>query len=135
MQMKIFIVTDGEYSDYSICSVWSTKEKADEMVRIKRLDEYSSARVEEYEVDPTEYVEKEGIRVMISMGTGEMIMELEDRFMGKTHKYPHPDVFVSPGTWYHVENNTIESIHLTEELALKAARDFRAKKIAEQNNL
>lgn len=44
---KVYIVTSGEYSDYHICKVFSTKEKADEYVDA-RGSEYS---IEEWEVD------------------------------------------------------------------------------------
>lgn len=56
---KIYIVTGGTYSDYHICEVFSSKEKAKEYIK-KRLEientcEYSFHndyfRIEEYEID------------------------------------------------------------------------------------
>ena len=44
--MKIYVVTSGEYSNYSIEGIFSTKEKADAFV-----SKYSDGGVEEYELD------------------------------------------------------------------------------------
>lgn len=38
MEKKIYIVTSGEYSDYHICAVFSTKEKAKEYVQCHGTD-------------------------------------------------------------------------------------------------
>jgi len=46
--MKIFIVTSGEYSDYGICAVFSTKEKAQKYIEIYP-DQQSE--IEEWNVD------------------------------------------------------------------------------------
>ena len=43
---KIFLVTDGEYSDYRVRAVFSDKEKADEFARLGNYE-----RVEEYPLD------------------------------------------------------------------------------------
>lgn len=45
--MKVYIVTQGEYSDYSIQAAFSTREKAEEY-RAAKPSEY---RIEEYELD------------------------------------------------------------------------------------
>lgn len=52
MDKKIYIVTSGEYSDYSIDAVFSTKEKAEEYIQQHGTD-YA---IEEYDLD--EEVEK-----------------------------------------------------------------------------
>ena len=44
---KVYIITEGEYSDYHIERVFSTKEKADEFVQCHGTD----YRIEEYELD------------------------------------------------------------------------------------
>lgn len=44
---KIFIVTAGEYSDYGICQVFSTREKAEQYIDTKDDD----FRIEEFELD------------------------------------------------------------------------------------
>lgn len=44
---KVYLVTSGEYSDYHVDAVFSTKEKAEEYIDVKGTD-YS---IEEYDVD------------------------------------------------------------------------------------
>ena len=44
--MKIFLVTDGEYSDYHVKGAFSTKEKAEEAIIL-----YSAGNIEEREID------------------------------------------------------------------------------------
>ena len=53
MDKKIYIVTSGEYSDYFINAVFSTKEKAEEYIQQHGTD----YRIEEYVVD--EEIKKE----------------------------------------------------------------------------
>ena len=55
MEKKIYIVTSGEYSDYTIERVFSTKEKANEYVQ----QHGSDYKVEVYVIDEEEKVKKE----------------------------------------------------------------------------
>ena len=48
--MKVYVVTDGDYSDYHICGVYSTKELA-EHGKALFSGRYGAAGVEEYELD------------------------------------------------------------------------------------
>ena len=50
---EIFVVTSGEYSDYSINAVFSTKEKAEKYV-VATTDEYSHYNIETYKIDECE---------------------------------------------------------------------------------
>ena len=47
---KIYVVTAGSYSDYRICGVYSTQEKADEASE-QYTSDYDKAHPEEYELD------------------------------------------------------------------------------------
>lgn len=50
--MKIYIVTSGEYSDYSINAVFTDKAKAEAFVEIKnRGSRWSSCDIEEWDAD------------------------------------------------------------------------------------
>lgn len=50
--MKVYVVTAGEYSDYQIVGVATTKEMADVIVAKHNLyDGYDEARIEEYDTD------------------------------------------------------------------------------------
>ena len=44
---KIYLVSDGDYSDYSVCGVFSTEEKANQFIKHFKMGE-----IEEYELDP-----------------------------------------------------------------------------------
>lgn len=67
---KVYIVTSGEYSDYTIEAVFATREKAEEYVEAHGAD----YRVEEYQVDDAEVKKKESIwRVSVNWKTGEVI--------------------------------------------------------------
>ena len=48
--MKVYVITKGTYSDYYICGVALTKERAEEICRLK-TDWYESAQIEEYDTD------------------------------------------------------------------------------------
>jgi len=143
--MIIYIVTTGEYSDYGIHSLWSTKEKAEGMKKILDLNTYSDARIQEYELDG-EAKEKPGVRVLIDANTGEIIPE------HGSIKYPHDDICRTPHTYYqenyyilreipgvhgkqHCNTPTIEALHFTLEQALKAARDKRMAVLALRNGI
>lgn len=67
---KVYIVTSGEYSDYTIEAVFSTREKAEEYVDACGSD----YRIEEYPVDDTPVEKKESIwLVFIDWKTGEVM--------------------------------------------------------------
>jgi hypothetical protein len=36
MVMKLYLVTDGEYSDYHVCGIYSTPEKAEEAKKAQK---------------------------------------------------------------------------------------------------
>lgn len=58
--MKLYVVTSGEYSDYGINSIFSTKEKAQAYIdRSNKLgiDNYLGWNIEEYELDENATVE------------------------------------------------------------------------------
>lgn len=50
MADRVYLVTSGEYSDYSIDAVFSTREKAERYIQ-REPPEFGEARVEEFEVD------------------------------------------------------------------------------------
>ena len=47
----IYVVTQGDYSDYSIVGVFSSKEEAQKVVELENNDSYDDAKIEEYELD------------------------------------------------------------------------------------
>jgi hypothetical protein len=71
--MKVYIVSTGEYSDWSIQGIFSTREKAEEFMRVVPAGGYDNEYndIQEHELDP-------------------IIPH------GKEHKYPYEIVFFSP---------------------------------------
>ena len=53
--MKVYLVTTGEYSDYSIHSVWDNEETADKVCTF--FGPYDYANVEEFEVNESSKAE------------------------------------------------------------------------------
>lgn len=52
--MTAYIVTEGSYSDYHICAVFSSKEQAQHYIDMHSLfNSYASYDIEEYEIDET----------------------------------------------------------------------------------
>jgi len=47
---KVYVITQGSYSDYHICAIFSDKKKAEEMVDFFN-DEYEQATIEEWPID------------------------------------------------------------------------------------
>lgn len=54
--MKIYVITVGDYSDYHICAVALSKEKAEDL-RERYSDKWNEAQIEEYDTDDY-YIEK-----------------------------------------------------------------------------
>lgn len=48
--MKVYIITEGDYSDYHICAVTLEKKQAEQLKKYFASD-YSEPRIEEYETD------------------------------------------------------------------------------------
>jgi hypothetical protein len=59
--MKVYVVTSGEYSNYGINTIFSTRELAQEYVDLKKFtDEYETYHIQSWEVDklhPSEFVD------------------------------------------------------------------------------
>ncbi len=73
---KVFVITEGSYSDYSILAVFSTREKAENAHKVisKRVSDINE--IEEYPLDDFPSVGKRW-EVDIDMTTGNIISESE----------------------------------------------------------
>ena len=49
--MKVYIVTSGEYSDYGIEAVFSTREMAEKYIATNNTTDYPYDYIEEYDID------------------------------------------------------------------------------------
>lgn len=57
---KVFAVSSGSYSDYSIHAIFSTKEGAEQFIS-RFVTGYDPYEIEEYELDPAEKFVKKGL--------------------------------------------------------------------------
>lgn len=48
--MKVYVITEGNYSDYHICTVTTNKERAEKLVKIFS-DNWDDAKIEEYDTE------------------------------------------------------------------------------------
>lgn len=95
MEKKIYIVTSGEYSDYTIERVFSTKEKANEFIQQHGTD----YRIEEYVVDEEKVKKEEKIwDVEIDIDDNSVIQSIPRNFLCREegtcehHEYFQNDV-------------------------------------------
>jgi len=91
---KVYVLTEGEYSDYHIVGVYSTKEDAEAAKRwilgVKNVSSYfaSGVVVEEYELDPHADAIRQGLtayRVRMAWnGDTEAVYRADDDAYGRT---------------------------------------------------
>jgi hypothetical protein len=105
---KIFIVTNGTYSDYSIQAVFSDREKAEKYLAELKLINDDNADIEEWDVDTTdELVAREYWSSKIDLTTGEFVVEQyygcdEDWQPPKKYYWGFPNQRVVD---FHIEND------------------------------
>lgn len=87
--MKVFIVTEGEYSDYQIKAVFSTKEKAEKYIDTHGND---TVNIEEYELDS--YDEEDADLFMVSIREDKGEIQDAD-FMKANKKYYRDGLFIT----------------------------------------
>ena len=126
----IYVITRGSYSDYHICAVASTQERA-EQLRKMYTDRYDTANIEEYEIDipsdeyynktPTLYWE------VILNQDGDLI------YIRTYYDEPNQSVIIQEGRYNWRETFIISNIQAnTQEEAKKIAYDKRAQYLAEK---
>lgn len=131
--MKIYIVTEGDYSAYRIVSVYTDKDKADEHVELlNRASKYAYAQVEEWETETAKKfiayavgynfaTERVNNRTRFRYEDGPVLTRLElhrvvdtlpETSVANYHK-DYPDVYtgIAYGTSYeHAEKNLWDAI-------------------------
>lgn len=133
---QIFIVTSGEYSDYSIIACFSTEKKAKDFMKyFSGLSKWNSPRVEVYGLDLSviEQAEKGYTVYRIVMLRDGSIESIKDE--GPDYLYRGSHYYV----WFrqaHRHNSPPDAIVVdacakTREQAIKIANDFRAQSIAQ----
>jgi hypothetical protein len=137
MTKKIYVVTSGEYSDYSIEAVFSTKELAGEYVSYGEkinLFGYTGAEIEEFDLDisfPKYPKDKAHWSITLDLKTGKTI------YVMKSNNQLDKNLFYQS---YHNIFTGDELLDIycwakDEEHAKKIAFDIRTKVLAERANL
>lgn len=60
---KIYLVTSGEYSDYGVDAVFTTRKKAQDYIDSLGDDSNSYYDIELYDLDPQSLMQREGVRI------------------------------------------------------------------------
>lgn len=126
--MKVYVITQGEYSDYSICAVTLDKYQA-ELLKAKYSDSWDEACIEVYDTDNYKIEVGEGYKPLWHVEIcGSEILRC---YMVSHRQYKHGQGYMSA-----YDNR----IHIfaeaeDEEHAKKIAKDIYMKWLAEQNNL
>ena len=142
--MTVYIVTEGDYSDYHIEEVFSTIEAAEKYIEIHnhRWDDYC---IEEYEVDNVTIesmieVEAKTPYYYIFQFNKDGKLISDDRFAGISCEAP--DDIWAEGIWRLQDKNPISWIYVrvyengkTYDQCLKIAQDKRAQYLAEKEEL
>lgn len=125
---KVFVVTQGDYSDYKIVGVFSSRLKAEEICPAVK-DESCGARIEEYELDVNVEAKGEELlqhvhRVYLVASDGSVPFNLE---------YRHPNAEMVPRNYSLSEKNpyydlvvgeSVESYEHAHKLAVEARQAF-----------
>lgn len=129
---QLFIVTSGEYSDYSIIACFSTEKKAKDFMKyFSGLSKWNSPRVEVYELDPPviEQVEKGYTVYCIVMLRDGGIESIKDEGPDDLYRGSHYYV------WFRHDSPpdamVIKACAKTRKQAIKIANDLRAQSIAQ----
>lgn len=60
---KVYLVTSGEYSDYGVDGVFTTRKKAKDYIDSLGDDSNSYYDIEVYDLDPQSLMQREGVRI------------------------------------------------------------------------
>lgn len=123
--MKVYIVTEGSYSDYHIEQVFSTKEQAAKYI-IANRGRYDCYDIEEYEVDDVTIESSDKVYYAVKFREYNKQIKFIDEELYDNKEF----VFVSDGNRYGI--CPIPSGNLTYDQKLKIVSDkyaeYKAKK-------
>lgn len=115
----VYLVTDGEYEDYHICGVFSTKELAVKSFKFYGIDEGDDRNISEYELDNNLNIINSGLNsyeVYFDNGknnTGVYLIE---------YKEPYIYMYEYPSRW--INDRYMVIVHAKDkEHAKKVAQD------------
>lgn len=132
--MTIYIVTQGEYSDYGIKAVFTNKEQAMLYAALHNDDYYEPCMVEEYEADAFKVeTSKEIYKKWLAIFDSNKVLEYCKPHCGYFFKSPYTAEFNMFNFKYYVE--IYVPVDTSEEKAKKIACDYFAKWRYEQEEL
>jgi hypothetical protein len=121
MSKTIYVITDGEYSDYHICAIFSEKEAAEEYQR-----DIGADQTEEWELDEIDVKELRGKKVMFGRIRKDGYVHDLDTTNSMGHSKGRTSFgFDCNGDMY------LSATVKDEETFIKILNDTRSRKIAE----
>lgn len=125
--VKCYLVSSGEYSDYEVHRVFSTKELAEEWVGDRGVEGHSRYRVEEHLFDDMSGKEKNKIStILVVMDRGGTVHRTSKEFGGESRIYIR-------GGWQQpsvASTMEVEILTTDESTAIKAANEIRIRLLA-----
>ena len=92
----LYVVTSGEYSDYKIESIFSTKEKAEKFCSLFPEDAFQKPDIEEYELDEYSNKDKKEFRVSMSIdGHVNFVYQIDPGDIDKESCFFHKNLLYS----------------------------------------
>lgn len=130
--MKIYVITKGEYSDYHICAVTESKEKAEMLREVfsRNEYEYDKAKIEEYDTENPD-IEKILYPMWEIVFNGNGSVKSIDEVTYGVDRY-REEIYDQ----YYVKNGVFVALFAKDkESAIKIAAERRAKYLAEKQGL
>lgn len=119
---KIYIVTKGEYSDYHICAIFSSKIKAEKYCQaITKEGSWSTPQIEDYDLDEYDLKEGEHSWFVRMKKDGEVEEAYEDDSRSDEHGFD-----INKNLYSHV-------FATSKEHAIKITNERRAQLIAQND--
>lgn len=131
--MTVYIITKGEYSDYHICAVATTQERAEQLKKMYS-DSYDEANIEEYETDIPSNIYYNDTPTLYWRVAFKDNGELQ--YVESYYDSAEAQLQVKERCWsFQPSICVLGIIAETREKAIKIACDRRAKFLAEKFNL
>lgn len=128
--MKVYVITCGEYSSYTICAITLDKAQA-ELLKIRYSDKWDEACIEEYDTDDYKIEVSNDYKPIWNVEFWSHNNEITRCYKVSHNNVKHGEIDVSK--WLNETHVFVEA--KDEEHAKKIATDIYMKWLAEQNNL
>jgi hypothetical protein len=127
---KIYLVTKGDYSEYHICSVWSTKERAEKNAKL--IQGY----VEEWEIDSSKKQQSVQYTFIFQKNGDIFLAGVTDYNQEKPDSDKKNDLYGYEDMPHNEDRDIMVSVWATSELkAEKIAIDMKTKYLAEKKGV